>query len=526
MVQDDQTNFWHSENSTSYGFRWAAIIKMRLFVFCVLMWHTKSNEISRIDKNPYYQHLPDCSKDNRESWITKSTKAKGIICPMVRDEVGFLSEWVAYYELHGFNHIRFYDDKSGPDAFVELEPWIKSGFVSIVSNWTSTSLGLSPHVTKNNKFMFKMAQKFLIDVQCKKYAIKRGFHFYLSLDIDEYVIPYKKHLTIVDTVVESAQRTGRAAIFIGKSNFASTPHILEPINLLTLEAYQTRMKEHNKMNYYTSVQPKFGVLLNFPPEYNEVEISRFQFTNVSLQFITFCCGFHGCQSNGFGSDKLYGGVKRYCKVKFGDEAWRVHGKGRRWESTCYINHYSRSLEKYGLKQSTWETASGEAAKGYDLANFFARSTGWTHDSTALRYTCQLRSLLQNRTGDAYYLRPGDLWYRNPEFGRIVSDPRKRGRNGAKKGYFWREGNPYHYKGGKQGVDLLVADSEDPTNVQDQDEKVPQESVSPEPNFGMRKRSHDAPGHPRKREGKRGKKRLLPLMHNEARAAGTAEVLRI
>jgi hypothetical protein len=47
-------------------------------------------------------------------------------------------------------------------------------------------------------------------------------------------------------------------------------------------------------------------------------------------------------------------------------------------------------------------------------------------------------------GEADYVRPGDHWYRNPEFGKVVSDPRKRGRNGAGYGKYLGqlEMNPY------------------------------------------------------------------------------------
>ena len=39
-------------------------------------------------------------------------------------------------------------------------------------------------------------------------------------------------------------------------------------------------------------------------------------------------------------------------------------------------------------------------------------------------------MLKARTGEASYVRPGNNWYRNPEYGRTVEDARKRGRNGA------------------------------------------------------------------------------------------------
>lgn len=106
--------------------------------------------------------------------------------------------------------------------------------------------------------------------------------------------------------------------------------------------------------------------------------------------------------------------------------------------------YARSLEKFMSKQKNWDTASGENSRGYDFYNFLDRTVGHTFDDSALSWTCQLRELLRNRTGIEHFVRAGDFWYRNPEFGRVVTDPNKRGRNGAGYGKYlahW-EMNPY------------------------------------------------------------------------------------
>lgn len=55
----------------------------------------------------------------------------------------------------------------------------------------------------------------------------------------------------------------------------------------------------------------------------------------------------------------------------------------------------------------------------------------------------LHCFLCINAGEQDYIRPGD-WYRNPEFGRTVEDPLKRGRNGAGYGKYLSplEMNPY------------------------------------------------------------------------------------
>lgn len=240
------------------------------------------------------------------------------------------------------------------------------------------------------------------------------------------------------------QVTKRSSYCISKLNFQSTPHILEPINLLTMEAFQTRMKPNSKMNYYTSVAEKCAYKLRSPDYRNETS-----------DYIARCCHFHGCQKwdFSFNSD--------VCNRKHNEEGWKVSGRGQGWADILIINHYSRSLEKFMLKTKTWTTSSGEvkagetanqAAASYDIGKFFARSVGFHHDNTALRYSCQLRETLANMTGEKIYLRPGSHWYRNPEFGKTISDPDKRGRYGRANppGFKYMDQNPYNYHGGVHG----------------------------------------------------------------------------
>ena len=51
-------------------------------------------------RSPYYQHLVDCKTNTRVN-VMKRTALKGIVCPMIKDEEGFLSEWTAFYEMMG-----------------------------------------------------------------------------------------------------------------------------------------------------------------------------------------------------------------------------------------------------------------------------------------------------------------------------------------------------------------------------------------------------------------------------------------
>lgn len=65
-----------------------------------------------------------------------------------------------------------------------------------------------------------------------------GYDLFVSLDLDEYLVPIKPGITAVDALVEFTHKTHRRIDKLSKLNFQSSPHILEPVNLLTIEAYQ------------------------------------------------------------------------------------------------------------------------------------------------------------------------------------------------------------------------------------------------------------------------------------------------
>jgi hypothetical protein len=159
-----------------------------LFAICCLLTvatvadsSASSSSSSSFDvRSPLYQHLPDCRDGKNIEWITKQTEEKGLVCPMFRDEEGFLAEFVvgialvicvcvcvylcvgklqgfmiaplfsinhhsyhriiylmvvqAYYQMHGIDHILLFDHGSSDSSHQELQPWVKSGYVTILTN--------------------------------------------------------------------------------------------------------------------------------------------------------------------------------------------------------------------------------------------------------------------------------------------------------------------------------------------------------------------------------------------------------
>jgi len=275
------------------------------------------------------------------------------------------------------------------------------------------------------KYYDMMSVKLLAEDDCKEAAVKMGIEIFVSVDLDEYLMPSTNDMTVMDELAQKFNKSKRGFMQLDKLQFPPVPHIQEPISLLTIEAYQTRVRAVGRMNYYTGVSPKNAVWLFGNPTYS----------NRTTEMLIKCCDFHGCKNHDF---------FRECRKLIPEELWTITGKHKPWVPPPHIHHYARSLEKYMLKQRSWDTASGHESSGYDIYNFLDRTIGFEFDNSGVAWGCQLRALLRNRTGEAHYVRPGDFWYKNPEFGKTVSDPRKRGRFGNGFGKVLGAGdmNPY------------------------------------------------------------------------------------
>ena len=398
------------------------------------------------DLSPYNQHLPDCTKKSDYPQVVKKTTEKAILCPMIRDEEGFLAEWISYYQMHGFDHIMLFDDGSVDNYAEEISPWVQSGFVSVKGNWTDESLHISPAFTRN-EFKRRMTSKQLLERQCKLQAMAWGYKYFVSLDLDEFVTvrdsPGDKDypVSVVDELHSffSASQ-GKGVIYLEKYNYASVPHLQEPVNLLTIEAYQTRMADIRRMSYYTTVMPKVAIMLQGGGNYD----------NNTSEFLATCCHFHGCHGHDPRKDSSF------CKEQDGTQK-AILKAGSFPAHRLSINHYSRSVEKYTQKAETWRTSGGEVKEGttqeaasrdYDMSKFFQRNLGWKVDRVAIKYSCQLRRVLAKKQKTVPFMRANTVWYRNAEFGKHVSVPDKRGRYGRPnpEGFHFKDGNPHQYHG--------------------------------------------------------------------------------
>lgn len=402
------------------------------------------------DLSEYYKavlapRIPNCDNTTTPSALPYAnkvnTEAKVLTCTMFRDEEGFLSEFVSFYRVLGVHHMLLFDHFSIDNSTAEIKPWVEAGFVTV----QSAQVLLDNNIEINNKtstYWRVMALKKRQERMCMQWGLTHGYKYHITVDIDEYLFPIDETVSLPDAIDEWFHSFPKLSVmYISKYNFNPSPHLLEPIDLLTIEAYQTRYPNLGAVNYYMTVQPKVIYKLNGT-----------DYSNSTIAYLTNCCGFHGCEPRK--RHHTYDDVD--CKQLLETEGPRFsYHKGSRTftksspDQRLRINHYARSIEKFALKQRTWETASQDSQNSYDVMSYMHRTYGWTHDDTAaMRYSCAVRKeLTQTITGDAnvkgHYLRPGGDWLRNPEFGRVISDPRKRGRGNGRL-HVHPPSNPHRY----------------------------------------------------------------------------------
>jgi hypothetical protein len=183
------------------------------------------------------------------------------------------------------------------------------------------------------------------------------------------------------------------------------------------------------MTYFKKVSPKIALRL----------VDR-NYEENTTKYLVGCCGFHGC--NFWSPHKDY---VKFCK-EYGKEIISSFSANKKYYTPFTIHHYARSLEKYELKTRTWVTANGENT-GYNILGYLDRAVGWELDVSAVDYGCQVRNVLSSMTNEDIYLRPGEVWMRNLEFGKNMTYYEKGRRNGlVEAGYKHPHKNPYHYHG--------------------------------------------------------------------------------
>jgi hypothetical protein len=79
----------------------------------------------------------------------------------------------------------------------ELSPWLASGFVTVKTDLTVPNMR---GTRMRTPFLKSMAIKAVQETRCMKEAIGWGYDFYLSVDMDEYVVPAEHDKSFVDMI--------------------------------------------------------------------------------------------------------------------------------------------------------------------------------------------------------------------------------------------------------------------------------------------------------------------------------------
>jgi hypothetical protein len=433
--------------------------------------------------------------------------------------------------MHGIDHIRLFDRGSVDEGLLEVEPWVQSAFISMDTNVIGKSEDSQSQqdAKRNERMLFEKVTRELMRVcacacacacvlyvymcmcvcvyvcvcthninfacisflsiylqQCKRWAQEQGYDYHFSVNIDEYLVPLERGVSVMDAMHSHVLSFSQSVVDIPRLNFQvshhyifdyclclnnhthysynvythtiilithtmciliecsfisaaeqSSPHTLEPVSLLTLEAYQLRMARNNELTYFKNVTSKVALRLNHA-----------SYQDLHRDYLIHCCNSFGC-----------GLKKKRCR-DVSEVAPVLHGIQRPDDTAIelpppfVIFHYARSLEKFELQYSVNKDSTSDisSAKGQNVGMYMDQSMGEStlltkhilleiihrymmynftlscpalpclpgveHDGrAATRYGCQMRELLKAATGQEEYIRPGPYWYRNVVHGK-------------------------------------------------------------------------------------------------------------
>jgi hypothetical protein len=94
--------------------------------------------------NPYDQAFPDCTKHKR---LVTESKLKVMVCPMIKDELGFLGEFAAYYKVSVLHRLR--SSLSPPlrlfsSVWTHRYPSSSNTYPNLAFSWVQTGSWIRP----------------------------------------------------------------------------------------------------------------------------------------------------------------------------------------------------------------------------------------------------------------------------------------------------------------------------------------------------------------------------------------------
>lgn len=379
--------------------------------------------IANVD--PYFDsvtspRLFNCKK--KTMTLQKVTEKRFLVAAMFKDEEGFLAEFLAFYKVHGFERVLLWDHGSTDGYMNEILPWLAEGFAFVKNASDAYATLVHRKENSGNKFTRVMILKRELERLSIMYAIRNGFDYYLSADLDEYVLPTFDasgvaltkpipYVTVADAIenvfvgvdpVRNITRPWRPKLYmpILKYNYPGVPHVLEPVDQLLIESYLTRFSKVKSTNFYATVQAKYVYKLTGAEwEHGDPSTIKMpdgkcfnQAMGLNLTdtkaFLSNCCFFHGCEFNRRNKAAMCSVLEKSINMSTTFELNPFRQKHAVFG--LRMNHYARSFEKFAVKARTWETANHIDNDGYDLKEYMNRAFGWEFDPVALMYSCDVR----------------------------------------------------------------------------------------------------------------------------------------
>ena len=235
---------------------------------------------------------------------------------------------------------------------------------------------------------------------CHEVLISQDITYGMYLDADEYMVPLTLYSDLAHEIDRLFLENPTAVTLVtSRSGFSSVPHILEPVDRLTIESFFMRSAFPTcwgPCEYSKGLMPKRIVKLIDP-----------NYSKDTMTMVRYCCGVHRC------------GVPLHdlCKPLIDKTVLSpTEVIPQYWASEhIQINHYSGSVERF-LRKPSWGFS-----QDLDSKKVLYRSQGNVYDPSALRFSCAVREELRSMTHQAVYSRPGG-WIRDYELTSKYKNP--------------------------------------------------------------------------------------------------------
>jgi hypothetical protein len=150
---------------------------------------------------------------------TTATTGYLAVAAMVKNEGSYLAEWLAFYLVQGVEHVYLYDNDSSDDTAAVIEPFVRSGFVTVTA-WPGEFDGS------------------VLQLKAYHHALATYGHLYrwmAFIDIDEFLFP------VTEATLPAALSRFEAlpAVAVPWTMFGTSGHKTRPRSLV-VEAYTMR----------------------------------------------------------------------------------------------------------------------------------------------------------------------------------------------------------------------------------------------------------------------------------------------